>query len=247
MKKGNYKFTPYGMPADAVMPEARPGAKAGNELIDKMIEFGKMAQANAERMTSILHPYVNLLIAQKSSESREIERTLDSLLEAMMFGKGDKDFMRLVTYFHSVDIEGANYYHNSALGDELLSKMRYLDELRSLDFPVDEYAIFGSGPLAVRGIRANRDIDILVSNEIWNRFSKENTGTNKIKRGHIEICQDWKPYFSDSSVLIDDSELIGDFRYVKLSYVLEWKEQSKVKQDREDVLQINEYLSLWSH
>lgn len=247
MKKGYHKFTPHGMPVDAIMPEAKPGVKAGNEFIDKMVELGKMAQANSERVASILHPYVNLLITQKSSESGEIERTLDSLLEAMMFGKGDKDFMRLVTYYLGVDSEGANYYHNSALEDDLLSQMRYLDELRSLDFPVDDYAIFGSGPMAVRGIRTNKDIDIVVSNEIWSRFSKENTGTNKIKKGHVEICKDWKPYFSDNSVLISSSELIGDFRYVKLPYVLEWKEHSKNIKDREDVLLIKEYLSFWSH
>jgi hypothetical protein len=247
MKKGHFKFTPYGMPVDAVMPKARPGAKAGNELIDRIIELGRIAKANAQKKATILHPYVDILIAQKCTEGREIERTLDSLLEAMMFGKGDNDFMRLVTYYLGVDSEGANYYHNSALEKGLLSQMRYLDELRSLDFPLDEYAIFGSGPLAIRGIMANKKIDIVVSNEIWNRFSKENTGTNKVRRGHIEICKDWKPYFPDSSVLIGDSELIADFRYVKLPYVLEWKEQSKVKKDREDVLLIKKYLSLWLH
>jgi hypothetical protein len=247
MKKGHYNFTPLGMPADAVMPEARPGVKAGNELIDKMIELGKIAQANSQRIVSLLHPYVDFLINQDSPDTREIERTLDSLLEAMMFANGNNDFMRLVTHYLGIDSEGANYYHNSVLEDELLSRMRYLDELRSLDFPVDEYAIFGSGPMAVRGIRANRDIDIIVSRELWDRFSGENIGLNKINIGHIEICKDWEPYFSDNSILINNSEPIGDFRYVKLPYVLEWKENSKNKKDRTDALLIKEYLSLWKH
>ncbi|MCM8831952.1 MAG: hypothetical protein NC918_07165 [Candidatus Omnitrophica bacterium] len=246
MKKGYHKFTRHGTHVDAIIPEARPGAKAGNEFIDKIIELGKMAHVNAEMIAYTLHPYVNFLIAQKSSESREIERTLDSLLEAMMFGKGDKDFMRLVRYYLGVDREGANYYHNSALDDGLLSQMKHPDELRSLDLPTDEYAIFGSGPMAVRGIRRNNDINVVVSNEIWDRFSEENTG-NKIKIGHIEICCDWKPYFPDNLVLISNSEMIGDFRYVKLPRVLEWKKQSKRRKDREDVLLIKEYLSFWSH
>lgn len=215
--------------------------------LDNIIGLGKIAQSNAQRMASVLHPYVGFLISQDSPDIREIERTLDSLLEAMMFGKGNNDFMRLVTHYLRIDHEGANYYHNSALEDELISKMRYLNELRDLDLPFKEYAIFGSGPLAVRGIRANRDIDIVVSSQLWDSFSRDDIGTNKIKMGHIEICKDWKPYFSDNSILINNSELIGDFRYVKLPYVLEWKEKSKNKKDKEDVLLIKEYLSLWEH
>ncbi len=40
--------------------------------------------------------------------------------------------------------------------------MKYLDELKRLDLPLDKYAIFGSRVLAVKGIRENRDLDILV-------------------------------------------------------------------------------------
>jgi len=35
----------------------------------------------------------------------------------------------------------------------------YLEELKKLNFPPGQYAIYGSGPLAVRGLRKNGDID----------------------------------------------------------------------------------------
>jgi len=44
--------------------------------------------------------------------------------------------------------------------------MKYLDELKSLNLPKDKFAIFGSGPLAIRNMRENKDIDIIVNREL---------------------------------------------------------------------------------
>jgi len=35
--------------------------------------------------------------------------------------------------------------------------IRYIEELEALKLPIGEYAIFGSGPLAVRRIRESQD------------------------------------------------------------------------------------------
>ncbi|GAF93599.1 unnamed protein product, partial [marine sediment metagenome] len=51
--------------------------------------------------------------------------------------------------------------------------MKYLDELKRLDLPKDKYAIFGSGPLAIRGLRENRDLDIIVKPELWEKLVNE--------------------------------------------------------------------------
>ena len=45
--------------------------------------------------------------------------------------------------------------------------MKYLDELLELELPSAEYAIFGSGPMAIRNLRENNDLDILVKEELW--------------------------------------------------------------------------------
>lgn len=162
----------------------------------------------------------------------------------MVLGEGREDFLRLVTYYHGLDREGANFYHHIALEEVLLSRMSYLKELREMNLSTDEYVIFGSGPMAVRGIRPNNDIDVVVSGRVWESFGVC-SNPRKIKKGHIEICRDWLPYFRDISVLLDNSETIGDFRYVKLPYVLQWKEKSKKPKDKKDAVLIREYLSLW--
>ncbi|MEM4181726.1 MAG: hypothetical protein QXX68_01045 [Candidatus Pacearchaeota archaeon] len=73
-----------------------------------------------------MHARVNLIISSGSSDKKEIERNLDFLLETMIFGEGRDDFLRLVTYYHRLDKEGANFYHRNALEEILLSRMNYL-------------------------------------------------------------------------------------------------------------------------
>ena len=44
--------------------------------------------------------------------------------------------------------------------------MRFIEELEKLHLPRDKFAIFGSGPLAIRKIRENKDIDILIREDL---------------------------------------------------------------------------------
>ena len=51
--------------------------------------------------------------------------------------------------------------------------MRLLKELEKLNLPKDKFAIFGSGPLAVRNLRTANDLDLIVNDfipKIWNPF-----------------------------------------------------------------------------
>lgn len=45
--------------------------------------------------------------------------------------------------------------------------MNFLDELQSLKLSTEKFAIFGSGPIAVRGIRESEDLDIIVKQDLW--------------------------------------------------------------------------------
>jgi len=46
--------------------------------------------------------------------------------------------------------------------------MKYLNELKKLNLPKGKYALFGSSPMAIRGIKENSDIDIIVKEDLWN-------------------------------------------------------------------------------
>lgn len=121
---------------------------------------------------------------------------------------------------------------------------RFKEELEKLNLPKDKFAIFGSGPLVIRGIRESQDIDILVKAELWEELEKKYPKEKEdlIKIGNIEIFKDWKPWFEDKNKLIDDSDIIKGFRFVKLKYTIKWKELYNREKDREDIRLIKKYL-----
>ncbi len=51
--------------------------------------------------------------------------------------------------------------------------MKCLDEVKKLNLPRKKFALFGSAPLAIRGIRENKDIDLIVKKEVWNTLIKK--------------------------------------------------------------------------
>lgn len=127
----------------------------------------------------------------------------------------------------------------------LLSKMKGLEELKKLNFPIDQFAIFGSGPLGIRRIRDSNDIDLIVKDNLWEELLKKyktiKKKHNAIIIGNIEIFNNWPP-FEDINLLIDSADIIEEFKFVKLEYVLEWKKFLGREKDLIDIKLIENYL-----
>ncbi len=126
--------------------------------------------------------------------------------------------------------------------------MRFIDELKKLNLPLGKYAIFGSGPLAIRGLRENNDIDIIVTDKLWldltKKFSSYKVASNHLRIGHISIFHNWLPWFPDASHLIHEAEIIQGLPFVKLKYVKQWKEQSPSQKDKNDLALLKNTKSL---
>lgn len=115
--------------------------------------------------------------------------------------------------------------------------MRFLDEVKKLDLPSNEFAIFGSGPLAIRKLREANDIDLIVKEILWKKLLKKYAPTekgNEIKIGNVSIFHDW-PGFLEVESLIDEADIINGIRYVKLEKVLQWKQKRNFEKDRKDI------------
>ncbi|MAQ77383.1 hypothetical protein CL684_02565 [Candidatus Campbellbacteria bacterium] len=122
-------------------------------------------------------------------------------------------------------------------------------EIRNLDLPLGEYAVFGSGPMAVRDIRDATDADILVSQKLWNHLVNmysENLTSNpqSIRIGNIEIFKQWiiggVMYPADE--IIKTAEIIDGIAFANLNWVRKWKSQGFREKDLEDVKLIDSYL-----
>lgn len=126
--------------------------------------------------------------------------------------------------------------------------IKYLDELKDLNLPKEKFAIFGSGPLAIRNIREAHDVDIIVKRDLWDilveKYPQQIEGQSKtIKIGNIEIRNDWVNLSDRIDEMIDSAQTIENFPFVGLNYVLEWKEYVKRDKDINDIKLIKEYLS----
>ena len=125
-------------------------------------------------------------------------------------------------------------------------------KVKKLNLPIGEYALFGSAPMGVRGLRECRDIDIIVTNGLWKEFL-DNFGWKLVKtqdkdkysdgleRDGIELWKDWWPGW-DVNKLIKEAEMIDGLPFVRLEKVLEWKKFIAKEKDLKDVELLEKFL-----
>lgn len=129
---------------------------------------------------------------------------------------------------------------------------KFLEKLKELNLPKRKYAIFGSGPMCIRGLREVGDLDIIVTMDIYNDLKnnpdfkmghRKKSGNEFLEKDSIEVYKDWHPGDWDVERLIKESETIDDFPFVKLEEVLKWKKLKQRDKDIEDIKLIEEYLN----
>jgi hypothetical protein len=125
---------------------------------------------------------------------------------------------------------------------------RFISELKQLNLPIGEYVIVSSGPLAIRNIRECSDLDVLVSNTLFENFSQRHEildagPLRKISIGNIDLLN--KPDVSDEvysiSQQIADAEVIEGVPFQKLDTCIYFKKKSAREKDLRDLELIEEY------
>ncbi len=125
--------------------------------------------------------------------------------------------------------------------------MKFINELKKLNLPTEHYVLFGSAPLAIRNLRENNDLDILVSDELWQKllikFSTHfHNNPPSLKIGNLEIFNTWIDFGVEKTILIKDAEFIDDLPFVKLKYFLLWKKKMNREKDKLDIKLSETYL-----
>lgn len=107
------------------------------------------------------------------------------------------------------------------------------DQLAALDLAAGEYAVFGSGPLAIRGLIDDpTDLDVLCRDETWERVRR--TGSvetlsdgSKIvsfQDGQLTFGNTWAYGSFDIDDLIQSAEIIDGLPFVLMKHVVTYKE-----------------------
>jgi hypothetical protein len=135
---------------------------------------------------------------------------------------------------------------NKKIKKEFLNILhKYLDPLH---INSEDYAIFGSGPLAIRGIRPAKDIDILVTKKVYDWFLRENKETIDEELGKVSIELPYVELFGKHRLIdniediIKSSEIIHGYPFVSLEYLIKVKNELARKKDLKDLKLIETYL-----
>lgn len=120
--------------------------------------------------------------------------------------------------------------------------LKKLKELERLKLPYGEYAITGSGPMAIRGLREAKDIDIVVKKALWQELLKHFTpyDSKHIKIGNVEIWGDFLNLTEHMDRAIDSSESLYGYPFVTLQDTISWKKFLNRAKDQEDIALIEE-------
>ena len=115
------------------------------------------------------------------------------------------------------------------------------DTIRELNLPADDFAIFGSGPLIVRGIvPVSNDLDVICRGRAWEQvkalgeiryLTEYDVNIVSINDGCLTFGTEWGIGDFDTNELIDSAEEIDGLHFVRLEHVAAYKKISRRPKD----------------
>jgi len=113
--------------------------------------------------------------------------------------------------------------------------------LRTLDLPAGDHAVFGSGPLLVRGIIAEaNDLDVISRGRAWDRalavgevvrLPEDGAQIVSCFGGLVTIGRSWAYGDVDIDDLIDTAEILDGIPFVRLEHVVAFKQLARRPKD----------------
>ena len=131
-----------------------------------------------------------------------------------------------------------------------MSLSEFIQKIKKLSLPENSYVVFGSGPLLLRGIRGCDDIDLLVSEEIYEKLKLGGwaekthcTEKNVLVNGIYEVGKDWVfgNYNPALGKLLATADRFEGVPFANLEEVLKWKTAYGRKKDHKDIMLIRKY------
>lgn len=133
-----------------------------------------------------------------------------------------------------------------------LGKIKYLDELEKIGLFKEDYIIWGSSPLIIRGLKEeNDDLDILVKKDVWNKLKEEypfeirqvgNIENEFVVIGNIDITYRVVGLWEDITELFIRADRKDGYYIFSLEDTIRWKTGTRREKDLIDIEKIRNYL-----
>lgn len=134
-----------------------------------------------------------------------------------------------------------------------LKNVKYLNNFRKLPYSKDKMLIIGSGTMALLGLRRNKDLDVWVTKDLFQKISKNSMFNKSVadasgdisyttKDGKIEIFDKLSPLKDRIENQLKRSVFIYGIHFQSPEDVLSWKKTVNRPKDLRDIKLLEEYL-----
>jgi hypothetical protein len=129
--------------------------------------------------------------------------------------------------------------------------MNIFRRLKELNFPLGEYVLVGSAPLAARGLREASDLDIAVTDKLWRQLKAsgkyqeiEKYGRIFLDAEDIDIISqlDWEDYLTTVEEAIKTADIIDGFPFLNISETIKFKKALGREKDFHDIKLLEDYI-----
>lgn len=130
------------------------------------------------------------------------------------------------------------------------------EEINKLNLPKDHFMIVGSGIMSIKGIRNSHDLDLVISEELFEKlktssdwqlklWTKTGIGREWLKNDIADLVVDMRigDEIYDLERLKSEGEKIDDMWFLSLKQLIEFKRVYGRQKDFDDIEMIEKYLS----
>lgn len=129
--------------------------------------------------------------------------------------------------------------------------MNIVSKVKELGLPSSSYVVVGSGTLDVLGIRGSKDVDLVVSPEVYEKLKLEgwqeksyDDGTSFLVSGIYEVALTWDDISNKPNLanLLQDAHIVDSIPFVNVKRLMGWKKRKGRDKDITDIELIKSYL-----
>lgn len=125
-------------------------------------------------------------------------------------------------------------------------RLKYLDKLEEMNISKDDFVIYGSAPLVLRGLKEkNNDLDVLIKDSLWNKLAikyKENVKGDYIDVDGVSFARCKNDFFGNIDKTLNKVDIIDGYHIMNLQETIKWKEKTGVEKHINDAKRIRDYL-----
>lgn len=128
--------------------------------------------------------------------------------------------------------------------------MDIFEKVKSINLPLGQYCVVGSGPLGAHGLREVNDVDISVTPSLYKALKDKGwqikhypNGDEYLSFDCFEACVgfSWKNYHPDPMDQIKEAEIVNDVPFLRLQELVKWKKEFGREKDLKDIALIEDY------